>query len=132
MSPQDDDWYGPDAATFGDRLAGARDLAGMTQAQLARRLGVKKSSIVSWEEDRSDPRANRLQMVAGILNVSMIWLLTGEGDGPEEPAAEGAEPSDLAQVATELRLLRTQLRQSADRTARLEKRLRVLMQDGVA
>ena len=27
-----DDWYGPDAATFGDRLAAARDNAKMTQA----------------------------------------------------------------------------------------------------
>ena len=55
----DDDWYGPDAATFGDRMAGAREQAGMSQAQLARRLGVKKGTIVAWEEDRSDPRAMR-------------------------------------------------------------------------
>ena len=37
---KNEDWFGPDAATFGDRVAGAREAAGMTQAQLARRLGV--------------------------------------------------------------------------------------------
>ncbi len=128
MTQQDDDWFGPDAATFGDRMAGARELAGMTQAQLARRLGVKKATIVAWEEDRSDPRANRLQMMSGLLNVSIIWLLTGEGDGPEAPMGEGEAPSDLSEVAKELRALRGQLRLATDRCGRLEKRLRVMMQ----
>ena len=35
------DWYSEDAATFGDRVAGAREQAGMTQKQLAKRLGVR-------------------------------------------------------------------------------------------
>ena len=126
----DDDWYGPDAATFGDRMAGAREQAGMSQAQLARRLGVKKSTILAWEEDRSDPRANRLQMMAGLLNVSIIWLLTGEGDGPDAPEPEDAQTSGLAELAAELRELRSEMRRNADRAARSEKRLRSLMLEG--
>ncbi|MDB4842173.1 helix-turn-helix domain-containing protein, partial [Planktomarina sp.] len=39
------DWYGPDAATFGDRVLGAREKAGMTQVQLARRLGIKLATL---------------------------------------------------------------------------------------
>ena len=61
----ENDWYGPESATFGDRLAGAREAAGMTQAELARRLGVKKATIADWENDLSEPRANRLSMMAG-------------------------------------------------------------------
>ncbi|WP_428926016.1 helix-turn-helix domain-containing protein [Marinibacterium sp. SX1] len=125
----DDDWYGPDAATFGDRMAGAREQAGMTQAQLARRLGVKKGTILAWEEDRSDPRANKLQMMSGLLNVSIIWLLTGEGDGPDAPDAPDALDGDMVEILGELRQLRGQLRQSADRAARLEKRLRAALQE---
>ena len=129
MTPQDDDWFGPDAATFGDRLAGARELAGMTQAQLARRLGVKKSTIVAWEEDRSDPRANRLQMVSGLLNVSIIWLMNGEGAGaPEDSEIE--VPADVAEVLTELREIRLAQVRLAERAGRLEKRLRTLYADG--
>jgi hypothetical protein len=30
------DWYGPDSATFGDRVVGAREKSGMTQAELSR------------------------------------------------------------------------------------------------
>jgi transcriptional regulator with XRE-family HTH domain len=60
----DTDWYGPDAATFGDRVAGAREATGMSQAELARRLGVKKATVIGWEDDISEPRANKLSMMA--------------------------------------------------------------------
>ena len=63
MSDLEYDWYGPDAATFGDRVAGAREVAAMTQAQLARRLGVKKATLLGWEQDLSEPRANKLSMM---------------------------------------------------------------------
>ena len=42
-----DDWYAEDAATFGDRLAAARETAGLSQAELAERLGVKTNTITS-------------------------------------------------------------------------------------
>ncbi|WP_170426499.1 helix-turn-helix domain-containing protein [Ruegeria arenilitoris] len=126
----DNDWYGPDAATFGDRLAGAREAAGMTQAQMARRLGVKKTTIAAWENDLSEPRANRLSMMAGMVNVSIMWLLTGEGEGMDAPdeAVEGAP--ELAEVVAELRAIRSEMRASAERAAKLEKRLRLMLEQG--
>lgn len=42
---QDQDWYSADTATFGDRLAGARDAAGLDQRGLADKLGVKLAVI---------------------------------------------------------------------------------------
>ena len=53
------DWYSPEASTFGDRVAGARDQAGMTQQQLAKRLGIRLATLRAWENDLSEPRANR-------------------------------------------------------------------------
>ena len=38
----DEGWFDADAATFGDRVTGAREAAGMTQKQLAKRLGARK------------------------------------------------------------------------------------------
>ncbi|MEZ5913851.1 MAG: helix-turn-helix transcriptional regulator, partial [Paracoccaceae bacterium] len=35
-----ENWYSEEAATFGDRLAAAREAAGLSQAELAQRLGV--------------------------------------------------------------------------------------------
>jgi len=127
MSNDDMNWYGPEAATFGYRVAAAREAAGMTQAQLARRLGVKKTTLTGWEQDLSEPRANKLTMMAGLLNVSMGWLLTGEGEGMDAPAGEQV-PQDLAAILTELRQLREEMRGNVERAARLEKRLRLVIE----
>lgn len=121
------DWYGPDAATFGDRLAAARDAAGMTQGDLARRLGVKLKTLQSWENDVAEPRANRLSMTAGLLGVSMVWLITGEGEGlpaPEEAAAAGP---DLNAILLDIRAVKIQLQAGSEKLSRLEKRLRAMM-----
>lgn len=130
MNDDNSDWYGPDAATFGDRVAGAREAAGMTQAQLARRLGVKKATLVGWEDDLSEPRANKLSMLAGLLNVSIIWLLTGEGEGMPAPVEDAREMPDISGVLAELREIRAAMRTNAERAARVEKKLRQLVQPG--
>lgn len=74
----------PDHDTMGGRLLRARDCAGLSIRELAARLGVKASTVQAWENDRSQPRANRLQMIAGMLGVSLSWLLHGVGAGPNE------------------------------------------------
>ncbi|QFT57216.1 transcriptional repressor DicA [Sulfitobacter sp. THAF37] len=123
------DWYGPDAATFGDRLAAARENAGMSQGDLAKRLGVRLSTLRKWEDDLSEPRANRLSMLAGILNVSMMWLITGEGEGIGAPDTAGTDAAGVAEVMAELRTLRADLLRKAEHVGRLEKRLRRAMTD---
>lgn len=130
MNDQNQDWYGPETATFGDRLAGARDAAGLTQSQLARRLGIKKATLVAWEDDISEPRANRLSMLAGFLNVSISWLLTGEGEGASSPEDDQSNemPEGMATVLNELRELRAELRNVTDRAARTEKKLRKIIE----
>ena len=127
----DTDWYGPDAATFGDRLAAAREQAGMTQPGLAKRLGVRVATLRAWEEDLSEPRANRLSMVAGLLNVSMMWLINGEGEGLDHPELIADQPAELGAVLAEMRALRTEMHEKAEAMGRLEKRLRRVMQDPV-
>ena len=120
-------WYSEANATFGDRLAAARDAAGMNQAELAKRLGVKVKTLRGWENDLAEPRANRLQMLAGLLNVSIVWLLTGEGDGVDAPV-EAADPnSDSRNLLLEIRQLRTEASSLADRLGHVEKRMRVLV-----
>jgi transcriptional regulator with XRE-family HTH domain len=118
----DRDWYSDERATFGDRVVGAREGAGLTQDELARRLGIRPRTLQSWEEDASEPRANKLQMLAGLTGVSMRWLMTGQGDGPQPPGEEmGVE---AAALLAELRQLRGEFARGAERLGRLEKRLR--------
>ena len=124
MQDNDFDWYGPETSTFGDRLAAAREQAGMTQAQLARRLGVKASTLRAWENDMSEPRANRLSMLSGLLNVSLPWMLTGQGDGIASPEDENQIPPDISDILLEIRDLKASMVITADKLGRLEKNLR--------
>ena len=124
VNNEDFDWFGPDAATFGDRVVGARENSNMTQGQLSRRLGIKLATLQAWEEDRSEPHANKLQMLSGMLNVSLPWLLSGQGIGPDEPIQEPVQ-NDISIILLEMRSIKTQMNQTADRLSRLEKQLRL-------
>jgi len=88
----------PDNDTLGGRLSRARDATGLSPAQLARRLGVQSSTIQAWESDRSQPRANRLSMLAGVLNVSLSWVLHGVGTAPNEEARSDTTESMALQL----------------------------------
>ena len=123
------DWYAPEAATFGDRVAAAREASGMTQAALARRLGVRATTLEAWENDMSEPRANRLSMLAGLLNVSMMWLINGEGEGLDGPAESGVLSEDAADILNQMRSLRVEMGQTTKRFAQLEKRLRAALME---
>lgn len=126
-----DDWFGPESSTFGDRLAAARHKTGLNQKELAKRLGIKVSTLRSWEDDWSEPRANKLQMVSGLLNVSLPWLLTGEGEGISSPEDIIEMPADIANIMTEIRDVRSQMVRLTDRLSVLEKRLRTKIQDEI-
>ena len=118
------DWYGPETATFGDRLSAAIEKSGMTQKLVAKRLGIKVATLKLWEQDISEPRANRLSMLAGLLGVSIMWLLHGEGDGVEHSDNETQVTPEINDLLFEVRALQTGLLSSADKLAKLEKQLR--------
>ena len=126
---KDDGWYDSATATLGDRLAGAREAAGLDQPALARGLGVKLATVQAWEDDRAEPRANKLQMAAGLLNVSVGWLLTGTGDGLDGPPAapDRSRAAEARAALSELRRLRAELGAISGRLGRTEARLAALL-----
>lgn len=126
MTEVDQNWYAPEIATFGDRMTAAREAAGMTQDALAKRIGVKKATLRSWENDLAEPRANRLSMLAGLLSVSMMWLINGEGEGIDGPEAE-TMPAHMSEIIYEIRGMKADMHRKAEQLARLEKRLRTIM-----
>lgn len=96
---ENDDYYSEDSATLGDRIAAARMNAGLTQAGLARQLGVTARLVSSWENDRSEPRANRLAMLSGLVGVSVAWLLAGRGEGVASPDEQPGASTAVAESA---------------------------------
>lgn len=89
--------------TLGGRISFARESAGLSEEEAARRLGVLAESWIAWERDRDAPRANRLATMAGILGVSLSWLIGGAGDGPQDRPASDGPSDDRAELLRELR-----------------------------
>ncbi len=122
------DWFSESSATFGDRVSGAREALGLSQKDLAARLGVKLDTLRGWEDDLIDPRANKLQMLSGFLNVSITWLLTGKGEGVSPDDDTEAMREEMLAVLAEMRVLRGELTELGTRLGTLETRLRSSLQ----
>lgn len=73
-----------DDRTLGGRIQTAREARGLSISQLARRSGVLTKTLRSWELDSAEPRVNKLQLVAGVLRVPMMWLLGGLEDNRDD------------------------------------------------
>lgn len=120
-------WYAEDVATFGDRLQAAREAAGLGQAELATKLGVRDKTLAAWEEDLAEPRGNRLQMLAGMLNVSLRWLMTGIGDDLDEPGASSDITLPARLLLADIARLQADQRKLAQDMGRIEDRLKQLL-----
>ena len=55
-----------------------REARGMTQAQLAERIGVSDKAVSKWETAKGLPDISLLQPLAAALGVSVIELMNGE------------------------------------------------------
>jgi len=127
FSLQHTNHYDEERATFGDRLAAARQAHGLDQKSLAKCLGVLVSTIKAWELDRREPASNRLQMLAGLLNVSIVWLLTGAGIGVPEPSDKQVNAAHARTLAREVKSLKDDFVTSSARLERLEKHIQRLL-----
>ena len=61
--------------TLGKRIMALRKAAGMTQEQVAERLGVSPQAVSKWENDVSCPDVTMRPRIAQIFNVSTDELL---------------------------------------------------------
>jgi transcriptional regulator with XRE-family HTH domain len=68
----------PDLKTLGRRL---RELRGidLTQGELAKELGISQSQLSKYERGVAAPPADILFLIKQRFEVSIDWLLTGEG-----------------------------------------------------
>lgn len=82
------------------RIRETRRALGLTQDELARRVGVSRSAIAQWETDRTGQVRANLARVAAVLGVSVGYLLTGEADGA---MAETADERALLNLYRDIR-----------------------------
>ncbi|MBO5784376.1 MAG: helix-turn-helix transcriptional regulator, partial [Clostridia bacterium] len=63
---------------FGNFLCELREKNGMTQAELANKLGVTPAAVSKWENGSSKPRVEMLFQVAHLLGVRVEELMSGQ------------------------------------------------------
>lgn len=61
--------------SFGDNLRAARERLGLTQQQVAARLGVSKSAYCSYETNKRQPDVEKLRQLSDILQSTTDALL---------------------------------------------------------
>lgn len=66
--------------TIGNRIAKFRKVKGMTQEELASKLGVSAQAVSKWENDNSCPDISLLPELSRVLGVTTDELLTGKND----------------------------------------------------
>ena len=66
------------AETLGDRIRQARSMMRLSQAELARRIGISTTAMNAIEAGTTDPRASRIKAIADVLQVSTDSLFGKE------------------------------------------------------
>lgn len=72
--------------TLARRLAFARKAKGLSQAQVASRIGITQAAYSTYERETVVPSLITFYEISLVLGVSAAWLLglpEGEGLGPE-------------------------------------------------
>lgn len=78
-------------ARLPDRVRYARRLAGLSQAALAKEIGVGPSAVAQWElPSGTSPTIEHLAHLAVRSGVAFEWLATGRGASIAAPAAAEA------------------------------------------
>ena len=112
---------GKEEMTLGGRIHASRQNAGMSLHMAANLLGVKSSTLKSWENDRSEPRVNKLVALAGLLGVSPTHFLAEEGnDGTAISAKKGRRGKLIEMLKEEFSYLRVEQKQLNQRIRKID------------
>lgn len=82
-----------------NRLVEFRKKNGLSQEQLAEKIGVSRQAVSKWERSEASPDTDNLILLARLYNVSLDDLLRTEDEIPmpeKEKEAEPAQPEEQA------------------------------------
>ena len=95
-----------------NRLVELRRTHGLSQEDLAAKLGVSRQAVSKWERAESSPDTDNLITLAGLYDLSLDELLLGrpaagrEGPGGEEPGGEADAGAEAERQARKRQLQR--------------------------
>lgn len=91
---------------FGDRLKELRLKAGLTQKQLAERIGITKSVVSYYELQERSPSPEVLIKLANIFHVSTDFLLGLESESKQNLDVSGLTDEDIMLLEHTINVLR--------------------------
>ena len=77
--------------TTGQKIYECRKKLGMTQEELAERLGVTRQSVSKWESDGAFPETEKILELCKLFGLSADELLFGEAQMEKSGSAEEPE-----------------------------------------
>jgi transcriptional regulator with XRE-family HTH domain len=81
-----------DDVSVGHHIRYARRQLGLSQQDLATRVGVTRSTIIQWESGATEPSSKKLGLVAHVVGLRLEELLA---DPPEPTVRERKEPDQI-------------------------------------
>lgn len=86
--------------TFGDKLKQIRKQAGMSQEQLAEKIGVSRQAVTKWEADAGIPDIENIIAISTLFDISIDELLSNKRDEKKslEYLFESSTEYDIAET----------------------------------
>lgn len=113
--------------TLGGRIAMLREEAEYTVAELSRIIGVKQTTLTNWEQDRSEPRINKLVALSGVLGVSPVFLMAELGKRDvKKPLSKSALQKKIQNLNMEVEHLSELLKEAGKSLRKLKTDLKLL------
>jgi|HigsolmetaGSP11D_1036233.scaffolds.fasta_scaffold08898_3 transcriptional regulator with XRE-family HTH domain len=66
--------------TIGERLLVLREANGLSKIEMAKKLGVNKSSITRYETNEIKPNLDTMLKISELFGVSLDWIAGNEND----------------------------------------------------
>jgi immunity repressor protein len=85
---------------FSSKLRELRAKKGLSQAELAKRLGVTQQAVGRWERDKNLPDNDVLKKISVMFNVSIDYLLDNQTH--QKYSLPALTPKDERQIARDL------------------------------
>ena len=93
--------------SIGSFIAILRKASGLTQRELADKLGVSDKAVSRWERDETAPDLYLIPVIAEIFGVTSDELLRGERIAENAPIQEKQTEKSERQIKTILKTVRT-------------------------
>lgn len=88
-------------SVFTEKLKNLRKAAGLTQVELAKKLGIAQSTLASYERGLREPDFEMLKQISSFFEISISDLL--DIDIKNQPAPESELDRSLIEALTSLR-----------------------------